>query len=136
MLKDAPSVIERYQRAQEEAQNTKNKPKTSGPEESLPEAEEPYFEDDKVALDEGDYNFYENNSFDPFIATLTKEERNEFTEVFILKFKGNIDNLPDYEVGGKNQEFFHSFLENYQDFTNKLSVPLLMKMHQYSTKIE
>ncbi|MBR2320751.1 MAG: hypothetical protein IKA57_01285 [Clostridia bacterium] len=135
MLKDAPYVIERYKREQEAAKNAKNKPKKDTSEkENLPEIEEPYFEDDKVALDEEDYDFYENNTFDPFLATLNDEERNEFSELFILKLKGEFPELPDYEVNGDNREFFLKFFIHLGIYRSDISSSLLAKIYQYSMK--
>ena len=44
----------------------------------------------------GGYDFYNCQSFDPFIASLNNEERNQFTEIFILKYKGVMPEIPDY----------------------------------------
>ena len=64
------------------------------------------------------YDFYNCKSFDPFIATLDMEERNQFTELFILRFKGTMPEIPTYEVGGDNAEFFRKifiYLGQYRD---------------------
>lgn len=81
------------------------------------------------------YDFYNCKSFDPFIATLDTAERNEFTETFILKFKGTMAELPDYEVGGDNKEFFRKIFIYLGQYRDRISQPLLMKMYQYSMKI-
>lgn len=137
MLKDAPYVIERYKREQEAAKNAKNKPKKDTSEkENLPEIEEPYFEDDKVALDETAGDFYENGTFDPFLATLSDEEQYEFTELFILKLKGEFPELPDYKMGEGNQEFFRKIFTNLGQYRDKISQTLFTKMYQYSFHVE
>lgn len=136
MLKDAPYVIERYKREQEAAKNAKNKPKKDTSEkENLPEIEEPYFEDDKVALDETAGDFYENGTFDPFLATLSDEEQYEFTELFILKLKGEFPGVPNFEMGGDNRNFFLQFYIHLGEYREKISDQLLDKIHQYANNI-
>ena len=81
------------------------------------------------------YDFYNCKSFDPFIATLDTAERNEFTELFILKFKGTMPELPDYEVGGDNKEFFRKVFIYLGQYRDRMSQTLLMKMYQFSMKI-
>ena len=81
------------------------------------------------------YDFYNCKSFDPFIATLDTAERNEFTELFILKFKGTMPELPDYEVGGDNKEFFRKIFIYLGQYRDRMSQNLLAKMYQFSMKI-
>ena len=81
------------------------------------------------------YDFYNCKSFDPFIATLSIAERNEFTELFILKFKGTMSELPDYVVGGDNKEFFRKIFIYLGQYRDRMSQALLAKMYQYSIKI-
>ena len=81
------------------------------------------------------YDFYNCKSFDPFIATLDMNERNEFTETFILKFKGTMPELPDYEVGGDNKNFFRMLFIYLGQYRDRISKELLTKMYQYSMKI-
>ena len=81
------------------------------------------------------YDFYNCKSFDPFIATLDMAERNEFTELFILKFKGTMTELPDYVVGGDNKEFFRKIFIYLGQYRDRMSQELLMKMYQFSMKI-
>ena len=81
------------------------------------------------------YDFYNCKSFDPFIASLDMAERNEFTELFILKFKGTMPELPDYVVGGDNREFFRLIFIYLGQYRDRMSQALLAKMYQYSIKI-
>ncbi len=81
------------------------------------------------------YDFYNCKSFDPFIATLNLEERNQFTEIFILKFKGVMPELPDYEVGGDNKEFFRKLFIYLGQYRDRIPSDLLGKMYQFSLKI-
>ena len=81
------------------------------------------------------YDFYNTKSFDPFIATLSDNERNEFTELFILKFKGTMPELPDYVVGGDNKEFFRKIFIYLGQYRDRMSQALLAKMYQFSMKI-
>ena len=81
------------------------------------------------------YDFYNCKSFDPFIATLNTQERNAFTELFILKFKGTMPELPDYEVGGDNKEFFRKVFIYLGQYRDRIPNDLLGKMYQFSLKI-
>ena len=81
------------------------------------------------------YDFYNCKSFDPFIAMLNMEERNAFTEIFILKFKGEMPELPDYEVGGDNKEFFRKVFIYLGQYRDRIPSNLLGKMYQFSVKL-
>lgn len=81
------------------------------------------------------YDFYNCKSFDPFIASLDADERNSFTEIFILKFKGTMPQLPDYEVGGDNKEFFRKVFIYLGLYRDRIPQNLLAKMYQFSMKI-
>ena len=81
------------------------------------------------------YDFYNSKSFDPFIATLSVEERNQFTELFILRFQGTMPELPEYQVGGDNKEFFRKIFIYLGQYRDKIPSALLGKMYQYSLKI-
>ena len=69
------------------------------------------------------------------IIPLSAEERNQFTELFILKFKGTMPELPDYEVGGDNKEFFRKIFIYLGQYRDRMSQNLLAKMYQFSMKI-
>jgi hypothetical protein len=43
--------------------------------------------------------------------------------------------LPDYEVGGDNKEFFRKLFIYLGQYRDRMSQTLLMKMYQYSMKI-
>lgn len=82
----------------------------------------------------GGYDFYNSRSFDPFIASLNNKEREQFTELFILKYRGETKNLPDYVVGGDNTEFFRKifiYLGQYREF---IPNSLLAKMYQFASR--
>ena len=81
------------------------------------------------------YDFYNSKSFDPFISTLNAEERNSFTELFILKYKGTFPELPDYEVGGLNKEFFRKIFIYLGQYRDRIPNDLLGKIYQYSIKL-
>ena len=81
------------------------------------------------------YDFYNCKSFDPFIALLDTEERNQFTELFILKFKGVMPEIPDYEVGGDNKEFFRKVFIYLGQYRDRIPNGLLAKIYQYSLKL-
>jgi flagellar basal body-associated protein FliL len=82
-----------------------------------------------------DYDYYNSKSFDPFIASLNAEERNQFTEIFILKYKGIMPELPDYVVGGDNKEFFSKIFLYLGQYRDRIPDGLLSKIYLFSTKI-
>ncbi len=81
------------------------------------------------------YDFYNCKSFDPFIAILDNEERNQFTELFILKYKGTMPELPDYEVGGDNKEFFRKLCIYLGQYRDRIPNGLLAKIYQFAIKM-
>lgn len=82
-----------------------------------------------------EYDYYNSRSFDPFIASLSSEERAQFTELFILKYKGEMANVPDYTVGGDNKEFFSKIFINLGSVRERLSDELLEKLYQFAIRI-
>ena len=81
-----------------------------------------------------DYDFYNSRSFDPFIASLNSAEREQFTELFILKYKGETKNLPDYQVGGDNTEFFRKVFIYLGQYRDRIPDSLLGKMYQFAIR--
>lgn len=81
-----------------------------------------------------DYDYYNSRSFDPFVASLTSEERAQFTELFILKYKGQMSNVPDYTVGGDNKDFFNKVFINLGSIRERLSDELLEKLYQFAIR--
>ena len=43
--------------------------------------------------------------------------------------------IPDYQVGGDNKEFFRKIFIYLGQYRDRMSQPLLMKMYQFSMKI-
>ena len=80
------------------------------------------------------YDFYNTKSFDPFIATLDNDERAQFTELFILKFKGVMPEIPDYVVGGDNKEFFRKIFIYLGQYRDRIPNNLLAKIYQFAIK--
>ena len=81
------------------------------------------------------YDFYNCKSFDPFIAILDNEERNQFTELFILKYKGTMPEIPDYQVGGDNKEFFRKVFIYLGQYRDRIPNGLLAKIYQFAIKM-
>ena len=81
------------------------------------------------------YDFYNSKSFDPFIAVLDNQERNQFTEIFILKYKGSMPELPEYVVGGDNKAFFSKFFIYIGQIRERVPDGLLAKIYAHSTRI-
>ena len=82
-----------------------------------------------------DYDYYNSRSFDPFIASLSNEERNQFTELFILHYKGTLDALPEYEVGGNNKAFFQAIFINLGLYRDRIPDGLLEKIYKFAIKL-
>lgn len=80
------------------------------------------------------YDFFNCKSFDPFIAMLNGEERRQFTELFILRWKGVMPEIPDYVVGGDNEDFFRKLFIYLGQYRDRIPSDLLAKIYQYSTK--
>lgn len=77
------------------------------------------------------YDYYNSKNFDPFIATLSDVERQEFTELFILKYRGDLAKLPDYVIGGDNLHFFRKVFIYLGQYREQISSALLGKMYQF-----
>lgn len=112
-------------------------PYEGGPVAGVLMAEEvnPSFVPQSPRVNTAGYDFYNSKAFDTFIATLNDQERNDFTEIFILKVKGPLPELPDYEVGGNNKEFFRKIFIYLGQYRDKIPSALLGKIYQYSLKI-
>lgn len=114
-------------------------PYDGGPVEGVEVAMEvnPTFEPDNLPkqVNTAGYDFYNSKSFDPFIAILNNEERNQFTELFILKFKGVMPEIPDYQVGGDNKEFFRKLFIYLGQYRDRIPDGLLAKIYQFAIKM-
>lgn len=76
-----------------------------------------------------------NNAFDPFLCTLNAAERNEFAELYILRSKGAMAEIPEYIVGGDNKTFFSKVFINLGKYRGSISNELLSKIYNYSIKL-
>ncbi len=73
-----------------------------------------------------------NGPTDEFLDTLTTEEKIEFCKVFIDKTKGKLPaKMPEYEIGGDNENFFPAIFINLGRFRALLSSALLRKIYKY-----
>ena len=79
-------------------------------------------------------DYYDSKAFDPFVSTLSAEERNQFTELFILKYKGEMAGVPEYSVGGDNKEFFQKVFINLGTLRDRLPDELLEKLYQFAIR--
>ena len=114
-------------------------PYEGGPVEGVEIAQEvnPTFEENPIEpmkVNTAGYDFYNCKSFDPFIAILNSEERNQFTELFILKYKGLMPEIPDYEVGGNNKEFFRKLFIYLGQYRDSIPDGLLAKIYQFAIR--
>ncbi len=73
-----------------------------------------------------------NGPTDEFIDTLATEEKIEFSKAFLDKTKGDLPtDMPEYELGGNNEEFFLAIFMNLGKFRTILSAKLLRKVYKY-----
>ncbi len=75
------------------------------------------------------------NGFDPFLITLSEKEKNEFIDVYVLKCRGLMPEIPGYVVGGDNRDFFNKVFIYLGQYREKISGELLSKMYDFSMKI-
>jgi hypothetical protein len=108
-----------------------------GPVEGVEIAEEvtPTFIAPPPQVQTAGYDFYNCKSFDPFIAMLGEQERNQFTELFILKYKGVMPELPDYVVGGDNKNFFRKLFIYLGQYRDRIPDGLLTKIYQFAVRM-
>ncbi|MBQ8684787.1 MAG: hypothetical protein IJ514_01285 [Clostridia bacterium] len=112
-------------------------PYEGGPVEGVAVAEEvnPTFVAPPAQVQTAGYDFYNSKSFDPFIASLNEAERNQFTELFILKYKGTMPEIPDYEVGGDNKSFFRKLFIYLGQYRDRIPDGLLAKIYQFTVRM-
>ncbi len=75
------------------------------------------------------------NKFDPFMMTLTSEEKTQFVDLYILKCNGPMPEIPAYNVGEDNRQFFNKAFIYLGQYREKIPDGLLAKMYQFSLKI-
>ena len=78
--------------------------------------------------------YYTTQTFDPFIASLSDKEREQFTNLFILKYSGALGNLPDYVVGGNNDDFFRKVFIYLGQYRDRIPNGLLAKMYKFAVR--
>ncbi len=75
------------------------------------------------------------NGFDAFLITLNEKEKNEFIDLYVLKCKGIMPEIPGYVVGGDNKDFFTKVFIYLGQYRDKIPGDLLAKMYNFSMKI-
>jgi hypothetical protein len=73
--------------------------------------------------------------YDPFIKTLTMEEKNEFGDLFIANIYGMHSYLPTYVIGGDNKTFFDRVFIYLGSYRNYISQELLEKIYLFVSKL-
>lgn len=77
-----------------------------------------------------------NGPSDEFMDTLTDEEKVEFAKVFIEKSKCALPRIPDYEIGGHNDDFFPAIFIYLNKFRSILSSNLLAKIYKHINSVK
>ncbi len=75
------------------------------------------------------------NGFDPFLIMLSDKEKEEFIDLYVLKCKGNMPEIPGYVVGGDNKDFFNKIFIYLGQYREKIPNDLLDKMYRFSMKL-
>lgn len=70
---------------------------------------------------------------DPFLLTLSGEEKAQFVSLFILKSKGDLG-LPEYKYGADNSKFFRKIFVNLGMLRAKIPDSLMYKIYKFVTK--
>lgn len=70
-------------------------------------------------------------TYDPFINTLTPEERSEFGDVFISHRHGIQNYLPAYVIGGDNRKFFRLLFVHLGRYREFITQNLMDKMYAF-----
>lgn len=76
------------------------------------------------------------NGFDPFMYTLSEAQKTEFIDLYILRCKGMMPEIPAYVVGGDNKDFFNKVFIYLGQYREKISSDLLAKMYEFSMKLQ
>lgn len=82
-----------------------------------------------------DCNADYGKKFDAFMTTLAEEERTQFIDLYIIRCNGPMPEIPKYDVGGDNREFFNKVFIYLGQYREKIPGVLLSKMYQFSMKI-
>ena len=72
---------------------------------------------------------------DAFLDTLTPMEKKQFVEMYVLKNKGEMENIPAYEVGGDNKKFFNAVFIYLGKHRDKIPNGVLAKIYEYSKNL-
>ena len=72
--------------------------------------------------------------FDAFIATLTIEERTQFTQIFLLRSETKMSEIPEYKVGGDNKVFFRRIFVNLGSVRGRIPDGLMEKIYQFTIR--
>ncbi len=98
-----------------------------------PVAEEPVVAAAPVAEEEPADDAY-GSEFDAFIATLTIEERTQFTQIFLLRSENKMPEIPEYKVGGDNKVFFRKIFVNLGSVRGRIPDGLMEKIYQFTIR--
>ncbi len=75
------------------------------------------------------------NGFDAFLITLNEQEKNEFIDLYVLRCRCLMPEIPGYVVGGDNKDFFNKVFIYLGQYRDKIPGDLLAKMYNFSMKI-
>lgn len=76
-----------------------------------------------------------NGMTDSFMDTLTDSEKQEFSDIFLMKNKGFVRGVPDYQLNASNEDFFPAVFVHINRYRTICSDGLLGKMYKQLGKV-
>ena len=76
-------------------------------------------------------DYFAGKQIDSFIATLSVAERNQFASLYVLKLKDVMPEIPAYQIGGNNRDFFEMVFITLGEYRDDIPDELLAKMYNH-----
>lgn len=76
-------------------------------------------------------DYFAGKQIDDFISTLSVAERNQFASLYVLKLKDVMPEIPAYQIGGNNRNFFEMVFITLGEYRDDIPDELLSKMYNH-----
>ncbi len=76
-------------------------------------------------------DYFAGKKIDKFISTLNVAERNAFASLYLLRHKDIMPEIPAYEIGGDNRNFFELAFITLGEYRDEIPDSLLAKMYNH-----
>lgn len=76
-------------------------------------------------------DYFAGKQIDSFISTLSVAERNQFASLYVLKLKDVMPEIPAYQIGGNNRDFFEMVFITLGEYRDDIPDELLAKMYNH-----